>query len=524
MIRRPQSHSAGAFVCDLAAATFGILVVLAGIGLAVSLGYLSHITYTAASWLVVGVISWAFLSWHLAGRSLFEPYTLFLLSAALFNGGSAVLQVTRLMQPRVLTHVASEDITVRALYLVAVGITSLHFGALIAASKTARLRNNSRIDVNSTDRYRRVVRFVGYTCLVMSIVPAMLYAHDTITTVAAGGYSALYGRSRTEASPSSIRILAGFLLPGAMYLVASANRRRSLPAIIAGVVVISYSGTMLLAGSRSRSAMALIAFVWLYHTSVRRVSRATLMVGGIALLATFPIVAAVRNIPGIWHNPSEAFSIGAERQDNLLTSAIDEMGGSLITVIHTVDLVPHVRPFDFGRSYGYALTTVIPSIAWETHPAIARGLLADWLIWTVAPSRAAVGGGLGFSFIAEAYLNFGWWGGALTLAIIGYSLGRFFQWGVVTDDCAKRAAVATFLGFCLFFARGESASFVRALVWYSLLPYLAVIRLAKYSMKGSQWATPPRGFNVLWSLNLRSRPRRGRSCDSLRSARAGEIS
>jgi len=105
--------------------------------------------------------------------------------------------------------------------------------------------------------------------------------------------------------------------------------------------------------------------------------------------------------------------------------------------------------------------------------------LADWLIKTVDPSMARAGGGLGYSFIAEAFANFGWYGTMPVLACLGYLLVLLFNWGTGTVDPAKLAFIATFLASFLYFARGESAAIIRGLAWYSLIPYLAVSMLAK---------------------------------------------
>ena len=48
------------------------------------------------------------------------------------------------------------------------------------------------------------------------------------------------------------------------------------------------------------------------------------------------------------------------------------------------------------------------------HPSVAHGQPSDWLIETVNPYLAERGLGLGFSFIAEAYMNFGKVGGRST--------------------------------------------------------------------------------------------------------------
>src|ERR1017187_8886241 len=85
------------------------------------------------------------------------------------------------------------------------------------------------------------------------------------------------------------------------------------------------------------------------------------------------------------------------------------------------------RPFDGGVSYLYAALAGFPNVAWSIHPTTAHGTLSAWLVYTVMPYAAANGCGLGYSFIAEAYENFGWIGVPLVLLVTGWIAGRLSE-------------------------------------------------------------------------------------------------
>lgn len=148
-----------------------------------------------------------------------------------------------------------------------------------------------------------------------------------------------------------------------------------------------------------------------------------------------------------------------------------------MTVAHTIELVPSVRNFQMGAEYFYALLTLMPNLFWKVHPTVARGIPDKWLVWEVDTEFAARGGSFGFSFIAEAYLNFGWFGAPIALGMMGLIFAKFTLWAVRSGSPARMATVASFTSFILFFPRAESALMVRSLVWYSLLPYLSVCLL-----------------------------------------------
>ena len=430
-----------------------------------------------ASMVVAGVIAWDFLSWRLAGRVIFSPYGLFLLAAALFNGGRCILEIAGLNDGGVLGGLIPPDTARLALHLVAIALATLHFGALASAG-SRRTHGDFLACRNSDDLLRQqAMRVVGWWCIAIAAIPMILVLRDAILTVGAQGYGGLYNRSRDAQLSGYTQALAGFLIPGAMFL-AGGSAGRKIPVRAAELLIVLYAGMMMTAGSRAPATMVLIAFAWLYHRTVRPISRTVRLSMAGALLVAFPLLAAVRNTPGIWHDPAQIM-VAAANQTNPVVAALSEMGTSLLTVADTLVLVPSTRPYDFGASYLYAASGLVPNIGWDLHPMVAHGLWADWLIRAVDPTRAAVGGGLGFSFIAEAYANFGWCGMAVFLVALGWLLNHLFDWCTGTGDRARYAMIASFLAFFLIFGRGESAIVTRSLGWYAALPYGFVCLLAR---------------------------------------------
>src|SRR5262249_25008661 len=143
----------------------------------------------------------------------------------------------------------------------------------------------------------------------------------------------------------------------------------------------------------------------------------------------------------------------------------------------TIDLVPGSHGHEWGVGYGYALLTVFPNLFWDIHPTIARKLPCDWLIWQVDPYTAELGGTLGYSFIAEAYLNFGWLGAPFVMILGGYAGSRIMRWADRSRRADRAALTAAAACFLVFSVRGELAVVLRGLLWYACLPYCAVLIL-----------------------------------------------
>jgi oligosaccharide repeat unit polymerase len=288
---------------------------------------------------------------------------------------------------------------------------------------------------------------------------------------------ALYQQSAGGAS-SGLGLLSSFFIPGSMFLLIGSKDRSVGRWFGIGVILLNAVVEFFL-GSRTNAMWPLLGLIWAYHRSIRALPRTLLVAGAmLVLIVIFPMVKAFRGITGSARTSIDALVGAYVSVDNPLVSIISEMGYSMVTVAHTLQLVPEVRPYDLGAGYFYAATTVIPSVMGDVHPAVARGTAAQWLIENVAPDTARVGGGLGFSFLAEGYYNFGWVGGLIVLFVIGAIMSTFFVRSAYSGTPLGIAISAIALSFLTYYARGESASIIRSLVWYTAIPAAVVVVVA----------------------------------------------
>jgi oligosaccharide repeat unit polymerase len=441
-----------------------LLALLAGIGMASSALQTDPQTMLYPVCLVTTLsMAWILWSWCALRGTLLEPYQLFMISAGLFNGGQAILEVFGLNEAGVLAGRVSPDLITPAFFLVTLCIMALHAGALLALKRTGTPKRLTR---NATARCR-ATRMAGWLMLGVAAVPLFALLSSSLSLVLDYGYMSLY---RREDTVSITQALSGFAIPGIVFLLAGSPRRRWTQ-VFCLVLSAAYTTIYLFLGSRGSAAMGCIAVAWVFERSVRRIPRTVIASLAICALLIFPLVRETRVMSG-----RDRLSVSEEIDafsniGNPIAYSISEMGHSLITITHTLRLVPSIRNYDDGASYLYAALTIVPNLGWDVHPTIAHGILSDWLIRTVDPVVAAGGGGLGFSFVAEAFLNFGWFGGPLWLGLLGFGLCKIFSLAD-GDDPAKHALVGSFLSFFLIFSRGEAAMVVRGLVWYAVVPYI----------------------------------------------------
>ncbi len=457
---------------------------------------------TPTSWLTVISTVWALWSWKRLTGSGFDPYVIFFLTATLFNAGQVILEIFHLNRDGILNGTFSTTTVFRTLVLTATGLAAFHLGAIISVALYHSRRKNTGQEKVLVD-YSSALTIVGYALLAISSGPTFVQLRNSIGVARALGYSALYQESAATGIDAGSKILGNFIVPAAI-LILLGSRGKRLPMVISMFVVVTFALTQLFLGFRAYAVMPLAAYAWAFHRTIRPLPKSFVLGTSAGLLfVVFPLVRTVRNLSGsdkfnplfLWKSYTSI--------DNPAVSTIAELGGSMQASAYTIELVPSLRPFDHGLSYAYAALAVVPNVFGGVHPSIARGTASSWLTWTVSPWNAANGGGLGYSFIAEAYLNFGWSGSILLLCAVGMMFGSLFFWAIRSKSILVIGFAACFLSFLTHYARGEAFTVLRPLIWYSVVPLLSVRMLASLLEKSRAFARVPSksGLNASNSMH-----------------------
>src|SRR5207244_909382 len=139
---------------------------------------------------------WMFWSWKQVSNTLFDPYTLFLFAAIVFNGGLAFLQLFGFNQDGILGGQFSSETILTVLVMVAVGLAALHCGALISAAVNGKA--SSQHQPVAPD-FKNVIplRLVGLLLIAVSAIPSFMLISQAMSVVLQGGYFALYQQEAT---------------------------------------------------------------------------------------------------------------------------------------------------------------------------------------------------------------------------------------------------------------------------------------------------------------------------------------
>jgi oligosaccharide repeat unit polymerase len=433
------------------------------------------------SLLQVAYFFWGAYSWYKVTRRLFDPYFLFLVTAFLFNAGDALLRVCFIPindHKYFIRMGHSDDILLKTSLLTFISLISFHFGGLLSTlySSPHMMKEKHVQDPQSIAQNKNVCRRIGLGFILISIGPLIYLLHILLLVATSFGYSMVFNLDAEGQIPQLPRLLAQFFMPGVLFFLVG-SKGRPISEGISILFAIIYAGIYFIIGSRSTAAMPLAAFAWVWHSSIRPIRKNILILSGILLLfIVFPVIGIIR-LKGFSSTSIANFIDAFLSLDNPVIAILDEMGSTSATISWTIDIVPATHDYYKGLTYLFAIFSTFPNIFWSAHPAIAWSP-ARMLVARIAPDAAALGCGFGYSFIAEAYLNFGWIFSQFFLIFLGYLLGRLTDWGTRQRNPARIAAMGSFTCFFLFAARGDSFLLARPLFWYTLFPYALTVFLS----------------------------------------------
>lgn len=319
---------------------------------------------------------------------------------------------------------------------------------------------------------------IGYWIVCLSL-PFELWV--TITKIVISmtfGYAALYQDIAYNLIPSSFKILSYFFLPGIWYLYfcsKKGTRAEKIALILLIYVCLSY----LLMGYRAMAILPVLLYLYAKRikeqneTAKRTNSKKQILIYSILaiiILFVFPAVRYSRNSGGLEKMDSSMFNEFVS--NNEIFATINDMGKSIQTVIYTKEVVPQKEDYRYGYTYIIASSVALPNLFWDKHPAEVYGSLGRWITKIVDPEFYDFGGALGYSCVAESYVNFGYVGLIIFPIILGFLLIKTEKFVYRINNPVYYASMAIVAFYILFYPRGEFSEIVRGIVWYMLLPLL----------------------------------------------------
>lgn len=342
-----------------------------------------------------------------------------------------------------------------ALTLVIVAITAYQLGATLAASRWAARTARDQVGER---RYQNPVLY--HLGMAVVLIGLSLFGWG-IYTIGFGRFlqaSYIETFELVQMYDPRLFITSLTFVPVGLYITAaSAPSRRAMVALS---LTVAWCSTIFFLGFRGFAMVPLVVTLTILNKRGFRLPKTAYVAGLLVVIIAIPVARSMRNYRLAERSVADAFT------DVHPLAAFEEMGGSLQPLVHTLRLMEN-EELRWGKTYWQAFTRVLPNLSldWENSGYLAVEDLppTHWVTRLAAPWKHRNYGGLGFSAVAEPYMNFGVAGIVLYfLALAGALVAvERFDYGRPT----RLALWATMLGPLLMTARGSFDSFFRPAIW-----------------------------------------------------------
>ncbi len=306
------------------------------------------------------------------------------------------------------------------------------FGIGFAMSTYSGKNHLKEIDNQLVNRAKQIGHWSAIGLLIASVILFIfaIYSYGNILN---------YARHEIFSSRADSRGLGVFMMifPGSvlLYFFSTSNSKQKL---IGFSLALFAFMLFMFAGYRSTALFPSLVGVALWIKSGRKLPF-PIMIGGIFLVLT--LIAASGYLRTMGKYSELSFTDVSKALDEAsIESSISEMGSSVKALASVLQLVPQKDEYRYGSSYVHSFIDAFPNIgvkinteasrehsmqAKTTDPdALQQMRPADWLTYHIAPWHFSRGYGVGFSAIAEPYLNFGTAGVFFFFVGLGFGLGK----------------------------------------------------------------------------------------------------
>lgn len=348
-----------------------------------------------------------------------------------------------------------------ALYLLILAFGSFALGAALAG----RSKADASSVATEPDWTNRSLYYIGLATCAVGVCALLLGIRELGSSrFFQATYFETYRLARTYDPRLFVTSLQ--LTPMGFYLaLAAAPRVRIRPVALAGL---TWAAMIFLLGYRGFALTPIAAALVILSKRGFRVPRWTAVIGLSVVLVAIPISRQLRDTR-LSDRSSAITDIPLAPLE-----AIQEIGGSLRPLVHTIDLLEN-ESYRLGSTYSQALGQVLPSLSieWRGDPYLPLEKLppSHWVSRLASPWNYKHFGGLGFSAVAEPYMNFGPVGVVVVFGLVGFLLVRMDRMNTLRPS--QLACWGMILGPLLWATRNSSGVFFRPAIWGLILVLLA---------------------------------------------------
>lgn len=415
-------------------------------------------------------------------RNSFDCYCILLGLQYVFMLGQHILFLLNI-HPQdmiILTNRVSKQAMYDTGFLFFYSILSVNIGYLM--SSFAKISDNllgyhkiNYSEEKRSEEKRRILYDTGCSFLRIAIIPTIITLATNIYLTFTFGYgermlNTLYRKSGIT---NIAGILSGLMIPSLLAVFIGRKKGQRWPIAAIAIYMLLYA----LSASRVHIMTLFLGLVFIQNKFFERLSLKKGIKYGILIVAVvcvFPVISATRgNIAGKGDIKAVLRDgIASVREKSIFVSVMSEAGYTFEATAAVVDHCPDDIDYNYGISYLSGVIYILPNGLTNNYYNVVRS--TDEIFQGYINSN---GSGIGSSYVAEAYWNFGYLS-LVIFFIFGLLLGKLsvaFDKAVFNGNYIS-IFVCTYIFSCIsFYVRSDTRTFYRNFVWFCL-PFIIMYK------------------------------------------------
>ena len=373
---------------------------------------------------VMGWIQYVFSlsSWWKLTDSFFSVYSIYITFSYLFTYGQCLMWGIGIHLPNEIGKVRlyswaipSQSSIIQTQLITLIGLLSFHTGAVLLYKRRVSY-SNIRINTQTINIQENALYRV---CQITNLIstPLMFYSViRNIFIIREFGYGATLYNAEVVATQNNIVMLLRMMYIPSIFGMLIASRYKRQVYKTCYISFGFYTVLSLFAGDRGEWLFPLCLLLWMHHKYCNRINLKRVIKYSVMGFALITICVAVRNSRTSGVRLSGVVDAIAG-ESNPIVSGIFELGSSMRPTL--IIMQNGWKTYPYGNSYIHALLGMITERVIKLYQPNYSGL-STWF----SQSYIGISYGAGFSFIAEAIMNFGPYGSIVILLVLGMLSSR----------------------------------------------------------------------------------------------------
>lgn len=334
-------------------------------------------------------------------------------------------------------------------------------------------------DEYSDIKSRDLLRKAGIVISILVLYPTVNNLIQNIILNMTMGYGErIYGTVQNGeiGADTILGIMAQLMIPALIAMFIGKKKDAKWP----WIPIALYCGLYMLSGSRINIFCMLCGILYahfLVHTSLTKRTLVIVIVVGFTIATLFSFVSHWRG-----NIQSDSKDIMTELvEDNPLIEIVTEMGFTSCATGVVIEHCPSDKPHLYGQSYWCGLLYILPNAVTGNYYVKTPEVDSEFKYYLTTFS------GIGSSFIAEGFYNFGWFS-LILFFIYGYLLGKLCCNLELNVNRCNFPKIFLYVGmFCIIilYVRSDTRTFFRYFVW-NYVPIYLYCKFIKFSKTSSK--------------------------------------